>query len=449
MNASLFGDNIAVIGSGHVGLVTAAIFSAWDHNVTCVDNNDEKIKLLNQGLTYFHEPSLNEALFEKNKSISFKHTNEIKYSEYDIIYICLPTPPDEEGKCDISLIENTIDEINSVLTNEKIVCIKSTVSPGTMSKLQNHLNGNENNFINLVYNPEFMREGSAFLDFELYNPVIIASPNTTSRESIHSLFKDHIVDESRYILTDFQTAELIKYGWNASLALRITFFNELSRICNKTSADINSLIKAISMSEKALPTQNIHVGPGFGGSCFPKDVLAFSKTFESYGFDNSLAKQIIALNDRHIEIMADMIWEMVESNSNPVVSCLGITFKANTSDIRNSPASKILSKLKEKGCSINGYDRLVTPMMINEYPDVNFFDTPYEALQGSDCLVILTNDQSHQNLDLELVAKIMRTKNIFDPINIIEIDQNLDTLGFRITNLGRSVNVAYQKKISQ
>ncbi len=436
---ALFGENVTVIGTSYVGLVTAAIFSKCGHHVSCLDVDREKIAQLKQQKLPIYEPNLAHTLFEPpfNERINF--TSNIRTS-YDspIVYICVGTPTTVEGIFDNRFIYAAIDIVLSSYTNTKIICIKSTVQPGTNKKLKQYLAERKRDDINLVYNPEFMREGCAINDISTKNPLIIAGDSADSLKAIENLYKPLINDNAiQVIKTSFETAEIIKYGWNSFSALRIAYINELAFLCKECNADIFSVIKAIALSERLLPTEAINPGPGSGGSCLPKDTFSFTKTLEKKGLSNSLVHRAIISNKNHKKKIINNIFTLLNNKPDQkIVAILGLSFKAHTDDVRCSPAIDIIKALKNQGAIIHAYDPQAIKNMRKIFPDIDYFDSPYKAAENSDCIVVLTEWPELENLNLEIISNICAKKVLFDAKNLYD-PHVAQECGFTFSNLGR------------
>lgn len=430
-------SSITIIGANYVGLVVAGVLIKCDHKVYCIDKDRDKIKLLKNKQIPIYEPHLQELLFKAPQdSLSFTDSlSEVPPG--DLIYICVGTPSSSEGTCDCSAIYEVIDEIVSLKRNPKIICVKSTVPPGTHAKLKQYLMKKGLLSIKLVYNPEFMREGSALEDIMTQNPLVIASDSDKAKDDIEALYAPLRMKDIPVIKTSFETAEIIKYAWNAFSALRVTFVNEVAMLCKSLNANVFTVIQGVAQSERLLPTQVLKPGPGFGGSCFPKDTIAFTKVLEEKGFLSSLVHQAILSNKNHIQaIIRDIIGLLGKEPQQKTVAVLGLSFKANTDDIRNAPSVEIISALKKQGTCIQAYDPQAIPAMKRVFPDLIYCDSVYTAIQHADCILVLTEWEEIKNLDLARASQLCNTKVLFDMRNIY--DPSLaKKYGFQLFNLGR------------
>jgi UDPglucose 6-dehydrogenase len=433
--SKLTSDTITVIGAGQVGLVLGSIFSNFGHQVTFVEVDEIKLNQLKKGLLPIKEPGLELIFHEGVCSNKISFTNRIDSIEnLGIVFICTNTPSDLEGNLNDIYILEALDAILSTSHAPKAICIKSTLMPGMMQKFQDYVFKRGFREINLIYNPEFMREGSAISDILTINPIVLGAERQDLIDLVLKCY-NHLPKTCEVIRTNFMTAELIKMAWNGFSALRITYINELSRLCQTYEADISKITHCIAQSEVLLPTKEIKPGCGFGGSCFPKDTLALSHIFERIGLRSSLIHQVIYSNNQHIDYFVDQIIK-ASGPFRAKVAVMGIGFKANTSDIRNSPAKKALEELKKKGFVIQCYDPNATENMKKEFAYATFFDFPEAAIAGSDCLVILNDSKEIASLSLDEIAKIMNKKNIIDTKNVFD-PCFAKKLGFEIINSGK------------
>jgi UDPglucose 6-dehydrogenase len=409
---------ITVIGCGYVGLTLASTLAQAGHSIVCVDKDQEKINNLNKRQLLLYEPYLYDALFDVKNSITFVYSIT-QALEAEVIYICVPTPTDATGACDCSMLNSCFKELITYLNNSpKIICVKSTIPPGTMRTLQHMLNTEKKYAIQLLYTPEFLREGSALRDIH-NNPVVLAG-ESAAMQIIASLYGD--VPTDKIIKTNFETAEILKYAWNAFSALRITYINELAVLCRTFNADIAAITQGLALSENLLPTALIKPGPGYGGSCLPKDTAAFAKIFEKNGFSFSLVHQVIASNKEHVTKLINTIDTLLgHSKKQKIVSVLGLSFKPNTGDIRNAPAINVIQTLVEKGIIIQAYDPQAMNAMKELFPHVHYCNSPYQAIKDADCIVVLTEWNEIKEIDFDTVIHLCNkrilvdTRNIYDP----------------------------------
>lgn len=427
----LHGDTIGVIGSGYVGLLMSATLAHWDHNVICIDIDKRRIQELQNHQVPFFEPSLEELLFQRN----IRFSSDIEDLEnIDMAMICVGTPSNDEGDCDLTAINHVMHELSTLKAPPLVVCIKSTVPPGTIRNIEEKYRES----FEMIYNPEFMREGSAFADVFTKNPIVLGSRSDYALNRMQKLYEPLLEGKSlsELIKTTPETAELIKYGWNGFSALRLTYINELSRLCNSFSADASTLIYGISLSEKLLPTVEISPSWGFGGSCLPKDTRTLAHLFESEGCASSLIHQTIESNQNHQDFILNKILQTLGPFSQKV-GVFGLAFKANTSDLRGAFSIPLVGALIENGHVIHLYDSHAIPEFKKIYPDALYFDSIDEALDGIDSLIILNDSEEFKTLDLAQVKKLMRGKNLIDLRNLLS-PQLAKEQEFTILNVGRS-----------
>jgi UDPglucose 6-dehydrogenase len=429
---------ITIMGSGYVGLTMAAVLLQSDHAVTCVDVIPEKIAMLQRQEMPIYEPQLDELLFNSAGSQNLLFTSDASQAmSSDIFLICVPTPTDSSGKCDCTYLFSALDTIIAECSDlrNKIVCIKSTIPPGTINQVKDYLERRDISGINLAYNPEFLREGSAIHDIYHSNPIVIAADEESIIERIEELYRSFITPRLKVVRTNFETAEMIKYSWNSFSAIRVAYINELAVLCRKLNADIFTVVQGLGLSEELLPTHVIKPGPGFGGSCLPKDTTSFRDVLEHYGFTSSLVHQAIISNVLHKQKLLAEILKSVEGIDKPTVAVLGLSFKANTNDIRNAPAIDIIEPLLKSGVTVKAYDPQAIDNMKRLFPAVEYFDSPYDAVFNVDCIVVLTEWSEIKTIDLQKVASLCKKKVLFDTRNLFNI-QTLDHLGFLTSNMG-------------
>lgn len=432
-----FSEKITIIGSNYVGLATAAVLLQCGHEVTCVDIDTKKIEQLKQGKLTLHEPKLANDLFNSPYSSKCLFTNNIRQALHSpIIYICVGTPTDESGKCDCKDIYMALNDIARFSTESKIICIKSTLPPGTTKQLKAFFTDSAVKF-HLIYHPEFMRQGSAIEDIMTKNPIVLGGDSDHQLSRIECLYSNLIEKGTPVIKTNYETAELIKYGWNSFSAIRIAYINELSVLSREFSGDIFKVIEAIALSEILLPTAELRPGPGYGGSCLPKDTKAFATIIEEKEMPTSMVHQAISSNQQHIQNLIKSIYQSLNHHvANQKIAILGLTFKANTDDIRYAPSIDIISSLKNDGAIIHAYDLYAAKSMKTLFPDIAYFDSPYDAAQGVDCVLVLTDWDELKNIDLKKLSLLCNKKILFDPRNLYH-PKVVKDLGFQLFNLGR------------
>ena len=358
--------------------------------------------------------------------------------DYEIFYICVATPITSNGTCDCSFLYSVFDDIVERCSDTdsfKIICVKSTVPPGTMRKLHEYLVKKKKHTIHLVYNPEFMREGSAIHDIS-NNPIVLAGESLDAMQKIENMYNNFLNHTISVIKTNFETAEMIKYAWNSFSAIRIAYVNELALLCREFNADIQTVVQGLALSEHLLPTDTISPGPGYGGSCLPKDTVSFSTIMEEKGFSSSIIHRVIKSNKNHIARLIQDLFALLEvSEGQKIVTILGLSFKANTNDIRNAPSIDIIRALTEKGIIVKAYDPQAIHNMKELFPHIQYFDSPYEAIKDTDCIVVLTEWKEIKEIDFDKAALLCNKRVIIDTRNIYDTHM-LKKHNFTYLNMG-------------
>jgi len=431
---------ICVIGTGYVGLVTGTSLADFGNKVYCVDIDDKKINLLRNGNLPIYEPGLKE-LVDKNKNVGrlfFTTDLEKAIRESEVVFISVGTPPKESGKVDTSQIENVVAIISKNLYNYKIIVTKSTVPVGTNRWIKRVLQeeaGISN--VDVISNPEFLREGKAVHDVFHPDRVIIGYESEKAKNIIEEVYRALFIIETPFLYCDYETAELIKYAANAFLATKITFINQIANLCEAIGADVHKVAKGIGMDGR-INQKFLHPGPGFGGSCFPKDTRALVSTGEEFGVEMSLVKEVITSNEKQKERMVEKIEKLLENDlSGKRIALLGIAFKAETDDIRDTPAKVIVNKLLKRGVKIVVHDPQALENAKIEFGEtIEYINDEYEAIKDSDAIIILTEWNQYRSLDLKAVKEKMKGNIILDARNILEPD-NAKKLGFIYEGVGR------------
>ncbi len=418
-------QSISIIGCGYVGLTLAGVLLNSGHRIQCFDINTSRIAQLNNKIVPLYEPGLEELLFHSPYSHNLSFTNiQKELIPTDIYYVCVPTPTDSHGSCNLEYVFSAIDYIlaNTQENTDPLICIKSTIPPLTMQKVKAYITEKKKSAY-IVYNPEFMREGTAIQDMYYKNPIVLGSESTELMNNLESFYRGFLSDTIPCIKTSCETAEMIKYSWNSYAAIRIAYINELADLCNLFKANINDLVKGVAFNEQLLPTHTIKPGPGYGGSCLPKDTAAFATLMDKNNIHSSLVHQAIISNQLHKKRLIDTITKKIQTirKGKKTVSLLGLSFKALTNDIRYSPALDIIKALLECTITIKAYDPKAMHEMEKLYPQVNYCSSAYEAAVDSDLIILLTEWEEFSSLDLGKIklnapsASIIDCRNIFDP----------------------------------
>ena len=429
--------NITIIGSGYVGLVTGVCLSDAGHKVICVDKDKSKINILSKGQIPIYEPGL-DSLVKKNikaKNLSFSTNIESSLNISKIIFIAVGTPTSLEGdNADLSQIYSCAEEISHSIQDESIIIIKSTVPVGTCDRIEEIISEkNPDKKFEVVSNPEFLREGSAINDFENPDRIIVGTSNLKAIESIKEIYKRQIEKEYPIIFTSRRSSELIKYASNSMLAMRIIFINEIADLCEKVGANVEDIANGIGLDKRIGP-HFLNAGPGFGGSCFPKDARALIESGEEYNAPQNLLKAVIDGNEKRKLNLGNRILEIIGENKK--VGILGVTFKANTDDMREAPSLSIIPKLLKNNINISIYDPEANKENINEFHGAEWKEDPYSVAKNSDCLIILTEWNEFKELDLKKIKDIMAKPTIIDFRNMFSL-KDMENLNFEYHSVGR------------
>ena len=434
--------HITVIGTGYVGLVSGAGLADFGMHVICVDKDTDRIRKLSDGDIPFYEPGLEELVERnvKNERISFTSDLKAAVENSLVIFIAVGTPDDGSGKTDLSQIEEVAQSLAEIVDDYKVIVIKSTVPVGTNRRVQDIIQANVKKEVkvDIVSNPEFLREGSAIEDFMRPNRVVLGSDSAQALAIVKDIYRVLYLIETPFILTGLETAELIKYASNSFLATKISFINEVANICEKVGADVHDVARAMGLDRRIGP-KFLHPGPGYGGSCFPKDTLAFAQLGKTLGSPASIVETVIAVNQKQRERMTRKIEDAVGPLMGKCIGILGLTFKPNTSDVRESPALDIVRALLEKGARVRAYDPEGMDEFRKAVSDENLTccENAYEVASGADGLVFVTEWNEFRNIDLKRLKKVLVGPVIFDLRNIFE-PERVSELGFKYFGVGRS-----------
>jgi len=428
---------ISVIGCGYVGLVSGFCFADSGHKVTCIDNNDKKIELLKDNKVPIYEPGLKELLFKnlENSNLSFELNINESIRESEIVLIAVGTPTGENGDADLTFVHQCAREISEFISPNTQIIMKSTVPVGTCDEVEDIIKENcLHSEFSVISNPEFLREGNAINDFINPDRIVIGTNNQTSRKTMINLYKN-ISNEDKILFTSRRSSELIKYASNSMLAMRIIFINEIADLCEKIGANVTDIAKGIGLDKRIGP-HFLDPGPGFGGSCFPKDARALIESGKKYGATQTLLESVILGNENRKKNISKKILDKLDKQSENQIGILGVTFKAETDDIRESPSLVIIPDLQENGINISAYDPEGEKEASKILKDVNWKKSAYEAAENVDCLVILTDWEEFKNLDLDKLKNSMKRPLIYDFRNIFDPDM-MTELGFEYFSIGR------------
>ncbi len=437
---------IAIAGTGYVGLISGACLADFGHSVICVDKNTEKINLLKKGKTPIFEPGLEDIIERTEKSGRLKFTSNLKTAiqESEVIFIAVGTPTTEDGNADLQAVESVAREIAKHINSYKVIVDKSTVPIGTARKVQSWIKDelkkqNRSQDFAIVSNPEFLREGSAIQDFTHPDRVVIGAESKQALSIMKEVYRALYINETPYIETDLETAETIKYAANAFLAVKISYINEIANLCEKVGANVQTVAKAMGRDPR-IGAKFLHAGPGFGGSCLPKDTMALVNIAKKLGAPVKMVETAIDTNEKQKEKMLEKITRALDYKAKGKTICfLGLAFKPNTDDIRKSPAIKIIPELIQEGAQINACDPQAianTKIELKDYEkQIKYFDDEYEAMKNADCIVLITEWNRYRTLDIKKVNKILR-KTIFCDLRNVYSREVMENAGFTYIGVG-------------
>lgn len=432
--------NICVIGTGYVGLVTGTCFAEFGVNVVCVDKDKNKIDKLNNGAIPIYEPGLEELVKKnvKDERLSFTTDIDKAINNSLVVFIAVGTPPKDDGSADLSYVEDVARSIARNLNGYKVIVTKSTVPVGTGEKIRKiilEVNKKQENF-DIVSNPEFLREGSAIEDFMRPNRVVIGASSERAVEIMKELYRPLYLIEAPFVITNVESAEMIKYASNAFLATKISFINEVANICERVGADIHAVAKGMGLDHR-IGSKFLHSGPGYGGSCFPKDTQAIAQIAKENNYTFEIVEAVINANKKQKERMIEKIVKMAGELKGKTIGILGLSFKPNTDDMRDAPSVDIINGLLKRGVRIKAYD----PVAMDEAKkifndDIKYCKDSYDAAEGSDALVLITEWNQFRNLDIGKIKGLLKSPIIIDLRNVYEL-QKMKELGIRYIGVGR------------
>ncbi len=431
--------NIAVVGTGYVGLVTGTCLAETGNHVICVDINAEKVKQMQEGIVPIYEPHLDQ-LFERNiKQGRLTFTTDLSSAieKAKIIFLALPTPPGEDGSADLSYILGVAMELGKMMKDYKVIVDKSTVPVGTADKVREAIKKHSKTAFDVVSNPEFLREGFAVDDFLKPDRVVIGTSSEKARKTMEELYKPYVRQGNPIIFMDERSAELTKYAANAFLATKITFMNEIANLCEKVGADVDAVRIGIG-SDARIGKRFLFPGIGYGGSCFPKDVQALAKSAAEVGYDFKILDAVMNINELQKTIIIPKMKDYFKENlKGKKIAVWGLSFKPDTDDIREAPALYIIDELIKAGVSIVAYDPEAMGNVKKLLGDkITYATDEYTALKGADALLIATEWSLFRTPDFEKVAALLKQKTIFDGRNLYGLEQ-MRELGFFYSSIGR------------
>jgi UDPglucose 6-dehydrogenase len=431
--------HIAVIGTGYVGLVTGACFAEFGVDVTCVDIDAGKIARLIAGEMPIYEPGLEQLVTKNMQSGRLRFTTDLKQAVEQalVVFLAVGTPPKSDGCPDLSFVESAARSVAEHMNGYKVIVTKSTVPIGTGEYLRKlirqHLKSNLN--FGIVSNPEFLREGAAINDFMRPDRVVVGSRDEEAVAIMRDLYRPLYLIEVPFVVTSLEAAELTKYAANAFLATKISFINEIANLCESIGCDVHDVARAIGM-DRRIGNKFLHPGPGFGGSCFPKDTQALASVAREFGRDSIIVDAVIEVNRRQRQAMIPKIEKLLGEVNGKTVAILGLAFKPETDDMREAPAIDIISGLLERGATIRAYDPVAMSEAAKVLPKVSFADDEYEAVTNADALVFMTEWNQFRALDMGRVRDLMKSPRIADLRNIYD-PADMRELGFEYVGVGR------------
>ena len=431
---------ITFIGTGYVGLVSGVAISDFGHRVICADISKKKIRQLNNGSIPIYEPGLTELLKKNVNAGRLSFTFDVKKAirDSEIIFIAVGTPEGKDGKSDITAVKSVAKVIGENINEYKVICTKSTVPVGTGDLIKSIIK--DHNFddvpFDYVSNPEFLREGSAVKDFLWPDRIVIGSENKISLNIMKEVYDPLYINDKPILSTSIATAEMIKYAANAFLALKISYINEVANLCETLGADVQDVAKAMGQDGRISP-KFLHPGPGYGGSCFPKDTKAFAKLSKENGeVMHTIEASIQSNENQKIRMVNKMKTLVGGSFKNKRISILGLAFKPNTDDVRDSASITMIKAIKNDGGLINAYDPVANESMKKIFEEINYFNSWEEACKDVDAVVILTEWNEFRSMSIKELKQLMRKPILLDTRNIIDV-KKLKVNKFTFDNVGR------------
>jgi UDPglucose 6-dehydrogenase len=431
--------HIAVIGTGYVGLVTGACFAEFGVDVTCVDVDAEKIERLSGGVMPIYEPGLGQLVTKNSQSGRLRFTTDVKQAVEQalVIFLAVGTPPKEDGSPDMSFVETAVRSVAEFMNGYKVVVTKSTVPIGTGEYLRRLIREHQKSRVNfgVVSNPEFLREGAAINDFMRPDRVVIGSADEEAIAIMRDLYRPLYLIEAPFVVTSLEAAELTKYAANAFLATKISFINEIAALCESIGCDVHDVARAMGM-DKRIGSKFLHPGPGYGGSCFPKDTRALASVARQFGCDSLVVDAVIEVNQRQRKAMIPKIEKLVGELKGKTVAVLGLAFKPETDDMREAPSIEIIRGLLERGANVRAYDPVAMSEAAHVLPKIEYATDEYEAVKDADVLVFITEWNQFRALDMTRIRDLMKAPRVADLRNIYQ-PADMRELGFDYVGIGR------------
>jgi UDPglucose 6-dehydrogenase len=431
--------HIAVIGTGYVGLVTGACFAEFGVDVTCVDVDASKIEKLNNGIIPIYEPGLDQIVEKNVRAGRLRFTTDIKsgIEAAQVVFLAVGTPPKADGAPDMSFYQQAAVDVAEAMNGYKVLVTKSTVPIGTGKWLRDFVTKNlkTQTTFGVASNPEFLREGAAIDDFMRPDRVVIGSNEDDAIEVMKELYRPLYLIETPIVITSLEAAELIKYAANAFLATKITFINEVANLCDAIGCDVHDVARGMGMDNR-IGRKFLHPGPGYGGSCFPKDTRALTTVADHFGVETLIVDAVIEANERQRGAMLPKIERLVGGFAGKKIGVLGLSFKPETDDMRESPAIDIVHAMVEQGAIVRAFDPVAMDEAKHFLNGIEYASDEYDAIDGADALVIITEWNQFRALDMEKVKRLLKTPKIADLRNIYE-PSDMREMGFDYVGVGR------------
>jgi len=431
--------NICIIGTGYVGLVTGACLAEFGMNLVCVDNDRSKIDLLQQGRVGIHEPGLEDLVVKNMREgrLSFSTSIEEGVKSSLVIFIAVGTPSGDDGSADLRFVEEVAKEIAQHMDGYKVVVVKSTVPVGTCRRVKQLIEAHQAKPtpFDVVSNPEFQREGSAVEDFMRPDRVTVGAESEQAIAIMKDIYSALYLIETPFVITSLETAEMIKYASNSFLATKISFINEIANLCEAMGADVHHVARAMGLDGR-IGKKFLHPGPGYGGSCFPKDTRALSKIAKERGYSFKILDAVIQVNEEQRKRMIDKIAEKVGDLKGKTIGILGLSFKPNTNDIRESASIAIIQGLLDLGANVKAFDPAAMEEAQMVLPGIGYGKDAYDVARGADALVLATEWNQFRRLDLQRIKGLLKSPILIDLRNVYEPAQ-MKRLGFQYSGVGR------------
>jgi UDPglucose 6-dehydrogenase len=430
---------IAMIGTGYVGLVSGACFADFGHSVCCIDKDARKIDGLNAGKMPIWEPGL-EALVKANAErgrLTFTTSLPDGVKDAEAVFIAVGTPARRgDGHADLTFVFEAVRELATVIRPGTVVVTKSTVPVGTGDRIEEILGEEGVTDVSVASNPEFLREGAAIADFKHPDRIVVGAEDERAQEVLKEIYRPLFLNRAPILFTGRRTAELTKYAANAFLAVKISFINEIADLCEAVDADVQDVARGIGLDNRIGP-KFLHAGPGYGGSCFPKDTLALLQTADKFGVDQRIVRTTVEVNDDRKAHMVDRVAAAVGGDlSGKRVAVLGLAFKPNTDDMREAPSIPLVNGLVERGAEVSAFDPVAREQAEKIFEGIEFASDAYEAAAGADALVIVTEWDEFRALDLEKIAEVLRGKMLVDLRNVYD-RRDAEEAGLAYYGIGR------------